>query len=167
MQRISDAFAQVSTARRFTQDMLSHIDAELWFRQPTEGVTHVAWQVGHLAVAQYGLALKRVRGEQPTDEQLIPAGFRKAFGKGSVPQADPANCPSIDEIRSVLDGVHECVLTELPSLPESLFDELSDVPPHPMFETKLGAILWAAKHEFIHIGQIALLRRLLGNEWLR
>lgn len=167
MQGISDVLEQISTARRYTQDMLSHIDLELWFRQPTEGVTHVAWQVGHLAVAQYGLALKRVRGEQPADAQLIPAEFRQAFGKGSIPQSDPANKRSVDEIRSVFDNVHAQVLAELPALPASVFEEPSDTPPHPMFKSKLGAVIWSAQHEFIHIGQIALLRRLLGEKWLR
>jgi uncharacterized damage-inducible protein DinB len=167
MQGISDVLEQVSTVRRYTQDLLSHIEPELWFRQPTEGVTHVAWQVGHLAVAQYGLALKRVRGEQPADALLIPAEFRQAFGKGSIPQSDPAQNRSIDEIRSVLDSVHEQVLAELPALPDSVFDEPSDTPPHPMFKSKQGAVIWSVQHEFIHIGQIALLRRLLGKEWLR
>lgn len=167
MPRVQDILEQVSMARRYTQDMLRHVDPDLWFRQPGEGVTHVAWQVGHLAVAQYGLALKRVRGEQTADEELIPSDFRKAFGKGSLPQADPdANRP-MDEIRSVFDNVHERVLAELPALPDAVFEEPADDPPHPMFTTKLGSVLWSAQHEFIHIGQIALLRRLLGQEWLR
>ena len=167
MPRIQDVLEQVSTARRYTQDMLSHVDSELWFRQPAEGVTHIAWQVGHLAVAQYGLALKRVRGEQPADEELIPRDFRKAFGMGSIPQADPALNPAVDTIRSVFDKVYERVLAELPDLPAAVFEEPSDTPPHPMFQTKLGSVRWSAEHEFIHIGQIALIRRLLGQNWLR
>lgn len=167
MQDLSDVLEQVHTVRRYTLDMIGQIDDGLWFRQPTEGVTHVAWQVGHLAVAQYGLALKRVRGEKPEDGQLISPEFRKAFGRDSIPQAAPAETPSVDEIRSALERVHEQVLLELPTLPESVFTEPSDTPPHPMFTTKLGAVLWSVQHEFIHIGQIALLRRLFGKEWLR
>lgn len=167
MLAIKHVLEQVSTARLYTQDMLSHIPPDLWFRQPSEGVTHVAWQVGHLAIAQYGLALKRVRGEKPEDEELISTSFREAFGKGSLPKPDPADNPSIEQIRAVLDHVHQQVLAELPVLPDEVFDEPSDTPPHPMFKTKLGAVRWSAQHEFIHIGQIALLRRLFGNEWLR
>ena len=179
MQRIQDVLEQVTTARSYTQDMLNHIDPSLWFLQPAtydqpaentspaRGVTHVAWQVGHLAVAQYGLALMRVRGEQPSDTELMPAAFRQAFGKGSVPQADPADNPPIDEIRSVFDKVYERVLAELPGLPDSVFDELADGSPHPMFKSKLGAVLFSAQHEFVHVGQIALIRRLLGQASLR
>ncbi len=36
-------------------------------------MSHVAWQVGHLAVAEYRLALWRIRGPQPQDGDVIPA----------------------------------------------------------------------------------------------
>jgi hypothetical protein len=36
-----------------------------------------------------------------------------------------------------------------------------------MFKTKYEAIRFCAQHEMIHVGQIALLRRLLGYEALR
>ena len=161
------AIDQVRTARLYTRDMLSHVATDLWFEQPSAGVTHVAWQVGHLAVAQYGLALKRVRGERPDDTALIPQDFRQAFGKSSTPDPNPANNPSVETIREIFDRVHEQTIRELNDLPEALFDEPADQPRHPMFETKRGAVLWCAQHEFIHIGQIALLRRLLGEAPLR
>lgn len=160
------AIKQIRKARLYIKDMLSHIDDDDWFRQPSEGVTHVAWQVGHLAVAQYGLALKRVRGEQSKDEELIPTEFRKQFGKGSVPVPDRDAYPSPDEIRVVFDGVYKQTLNELKDVPEeSLSESAGD--PHPMFNTKLEALQWCASHELIHAGQIALLRRLFGAAPLR
>ena len=39
--------------------------------------------------------------------------------------------------------------------------------PHPLFETKLGAVDYAAGHEMVHNGQIGLLRRLMGKPALR
>jgi len=45
--------------------------------------------------------------------------------------------------------------------------ESADGPPHPMFKTKLEAVQWCGQHEFIHIGQIGLLRRLLREKPLR
>ena len=166
MSQLELAMKQIRIARLYTKDMLSHIDDADWFSQPSEGVTHVAWQVGHLAVAQYGLALKRVWGEQQEDEELIPTEFRKQFGKGSVPVPDRDAYPSPDEIRVVFDGVYKQTLDELKDLPEeSLSESAGD--PHPMFKTKLEALQWCASHEFIHAGQIALLRRLFGSAPLR
>jgi len=167
MSQMKSAVDQIRTARLYTKDLLSHIAESDWFREPAEGVTHVAWQVGHLPVAQYSLTLKRIRGEKPGDDELLPADFRKLFGKGSVPEADPGKYPSIADIRQVLDRVHQQALDELSALPESVLDEPSIDPPHPMFNTKLGALNWCAQHEFIHAGQIALLRRLFGAAPLR
>ena len=167
MPQLESALNQIRTARMYTNDLLSHIDDDDWFRQPNEGVTSVAWQVGHLAVAQYGLALKRVRGEKTEDGQLISGDIRKQFGKGSVPVPDPSVYPSLEGIRAVFDRVHKQVLAEVGAMAETQLSEPAGDPPHPMFKTKLEALHWCAQHEFIHAGQIALLRRLFGAEPLR
>lgn len=167
MSTLESALNEIHTARLYTKDLLSHINDDDWIRQPAEGVTHVAWQVGHLAVAQYGLALKRVRGEQTEDAQLISMDFRRRFGKGSVPVADQSVCPAPDDIRAVLDRVHQQVLDDIGAMPEGEMTAPAGEPPHRMFRTKLGALRWCAQHEFIHAGQIALLRRLFGAEPLR
>ena len=77
MSVVKNLIRDLRKSRMYTEDMLSNVDQADWFRQPSEGVTHVAWQVGHLAVAQFSLALKRVRGEETADGELIPPEFRK------------------------------------------------------------------------------------------
>jgi len=166
MSRVDLVFDLVSKSRGYTLGLLDQIDSDDWFRQPSEGVTHVAWQVGHLAVAEYRLALERVRGIQPADADLIPASFSELFGKGSVPVADSAKYPSPAEIKTVFDQIHQRVLDETKSLAESVLDE-SIEPVHPMFSTKYGALVWCAQHELTHAGQITLLRRLFGAAPLR
>ena len=99
MSQIQRAIDQVCRARRYTENLLNHIDTADWFRQPHEGVTHVAWQVGHLAVAEYGLGLLRVRGERPDDITIVTREFRDTFGKGSQPTPNAADYPSATAIR--------------------------------------------------------------------
>ena len=167
MSVVKDLVRDIRKARMYTEDMLSHVDQADWFRQPSEGVTHVAWQVGHLAMAQYSLALKRVRGEEAGDGELISPEFRKLFGKGSTPVPDPAVFPTPEEIRAVFDQVNRQVLAESSDWSEDLLAEATGEPPHPMFKTKEEAIRWSIQHEFIHAGQIGLLRRLFGATPLR
>jgi uncharacterized damage-inducible protein DinB len=45
------AVEAIRRAREYTNHLLGHIATEDWFRMPHEGVSHVAWQVGHLAYA--------------------------------------------------------------------------------------------------------------------
>ena len=166
MNNLESAIYQIRATRLYTLNMLKHIDDELWYRQPSEGVTHVAWQVGHLAVAQYGLALKALRGSSEDDEKLISTDFRNHFGKGSVPDFSQDSYSDPMGIRDI-HRVHNQAIKELNDTSEQTLDEPIVGQPHPMFKTKLEALQWCVKHEFIHVGQIALLRRLFGEKPLR
>jgi hypothetical protein len=165
-QRLKFAIDRIRFAREYTASLLADIDEQQWFTPVGDGLTHVAWQVGHLAAAQYSLCLRRTRGPHPDDDQLIPADFRKCFGRGSTPAADAARYPTPGEIRELAARVHAQSLAELPALAE----EQLDVPienPHPLFNTRFGALVFCPEHELIHAGQIALIRRLIGKAPLR
>ena len=71
------AIDQIVAARQYTKSLLENIDQNNWFRQPVEKINHVAWQVGHLAMAQYGLVLFRQRGRKLEDTELMSSSFRK------------------------------------------------------------------------------------------
>lgn len=161
MSQIDLAIRQLVAARDYTTELVDSIPASDWFRMPHEKVTHVAWQVGHLAIAEYALALRRIRGQRHEDERLISPAFAECFGRETSPVADPARYPSIGEIRSALAAVHRQVLIELPEMSEAELDQPLDVP-HRICRTKGDALWWVSRHEMLHAGQIGLLRRLLG-----
>lgn len=160
--RLWTALRALIDARDYTQSILETIDPDDWFRMPAEGVTHVAWQVGHLAMAEYRLALERMRGTRPEDDELISPAFLAMFGKGSIPSPDPQQYPAIEEIRLVFDRIHAQMLIELEACPDADLD-LPPHKPHVLFRDRLGSLLWCARHESLHAGQICLLRRLLGS----
>ena len=166
MTRLKSALDQIRAARKYTTDLLNNLNSDEWFRQPSEGVTHIGWQVGHLAVANYHLALVRIRGKQPEDHATIPDNYFALFGKGSTPEPNAAGYPTPKEIRNVYDRMHNKIIEELSSLADETLDDPVETP-HPMFDTKFGALVWCAQHEFLHAGQIGMLRRLFGNDPLR
>ncbi|HPM84627.1 MAG TPA: DinB family protein [Candidatus Anammoximicrobium sp.] len=160
------AIRQIEFARGYTLSLLDGLTAEDWFRRPTEADTHIAWQIGHLAMAEYGLCLFRIRGRQPEDLDLMSSKFRKQFSKGSQPDPEPANNPTPAELRSVLDRVHQQAAKELAACTEQQLAEPIDEP-FAVTPTKLGALFFCSHHEMLHAGQIGLLRRLLGKSPLR
>lgn len=162
MTRLRTAMDQIVFARTYSLRLIDQIDSADWFRQPAEGVTHVAWQVGHLAMAQYRLALERIRGPLPEDVELISPEFLECFGKQSVPEVDPAHYPAPAAIRAVFERVHDQVLRELPEIPEAELDQ-PPVKPHSLFNRKIDSLFWCSQHEMLHAGQIGLLRRLQGS----
>jgi hypothetical protein len=164
--RVEAAIDRLRRARMYTRQFLADLTPDEWFWSPPQFTTHIAWQVGHIAVAQYNLCLRRLRGRTADDKSLITDAYIDSFKLGSKPKADAkANLP-LDEIQRVFDGVHYQVLTDLPLVDNAELDSPVE-PAHPQFKTKLGAIEYSAPHEFVHAGQIAMLRRLMGKPSLR
>lgn len=162
MSRLDLVVGQIARVRKYTVRLLENVDPADWFRQPSGGVSHVAWQAGHIAVANHRLALERIRGSRPEDKELIAPDYPRHFGRESVPNPDPSHNPTPAEILATLARVHQETLEELRGLPEQALDQAAFPPRHPLFDTKLGALLWCAQHEMLHAGQIGLLRRFLG-----
>lgn len=154
---------QIEFARGYTKQLLADIDESEWFQMPAGAKTHLAWQVGHLAMAEYGLTLLRVRGKEPTDSEFITNDFIRKFKRGSTPDADPSTYPPINEILTVFDSVHEQAMSEMEGY---TVEQLAPSLPMPtaVYESKLGSLLFCASHEMIHAGQIGFLRRLLGKD---
>jgi hypothetical protein len=156
------ALDQIVFARGYTVKLLDATPTADWFRMLPGGVTHIGWQVGHLAMAEYRLLLERVRGRVPSDQNLISELFLLQFGRDSTAEPDPAKNPSAEELRHVFDVVHQQALHELPQLTD---EDLQQPPlkPHPLFNIKMGGLWWCGQHEMMHAGQIGLLRRQLAH----
>jgi hypothetical protein len=163
MTRLDLLTRNLDHARRHTLALLDRIDPADWFAMPPGGVTHVAWQVGHLAVADFRLAIARIREPRGEEADLLPPGFVERFAKGSTPESDPSSYPAPGEIRAVLDRVRRHVLAGLERLDDAELDEPPLLPSHPLFATRWGSLLWCGQHEYLHAGQITLIRRLLGG----
>ena len=70
MSRLQFAVEQIVFARNYTTGLLDQTPAEEWYRQPPGGVSHVAWQVGHIAFAEF--SVKQTNGER--------IGFQRQLG---------------------------------------------------------------------------------------
>lgn len=163
--RLEMAMRQIEFARGYTLRLLEDLTDDQWFACSVDYPTHVAWQVGHLAMSEYGLTLFRQRGRVSEDLDLMSGKFRKLFLRGSVPKAQRDAYPDPAEILEVLDRVHRQMRKEVPTFESILDDEIG--PPHAAFANKLGALMFCSHHEFLHAGQIGMLRRSMGLDAIR
>ena len=162
MSRLSEALAQIDFARRYTRERIDTVPLSEWFTIPPNGVTNMAWQVGHLTMAEYRLCLERLRPRTAADAELISDELLKMFARDSVP-GSASDYPPAAEILEVFDRVHARVMEELPSYPDADLD-LPPLKPHPKFATRIAGLRYAPLHAMIHCGQIALVRRMLGQK---
>lgn len=161
MSRLDGILDRIRFARRYTLWLLDATPEAEWFQMPG-GITHVAYQAGHIALTQFRTCLARGRGERPTDADVIPPTYRDLFGR-NPPSPDPAVYPTPAEIRASMNRVHAQVMLEVPTFTSLDLDEV--VPPeHKYCKTRGEFLELYSAHEMIHTGQIGLLRRLLGHK---
>jgi hypothetical protein len=160
------AIGQIRFARDYTRTLLDATPQDRWFEIPDGLPSNIAWQIGHLAVSQYGLLMFRIRGRQPSDLELIPGKFRKAYSRGATPSPDPDDHPTAADLLARLDRVHELSMRELDAVAPDVLLEPVDMP-YAAFPIKLGAILFCPLHEHIHAGQIGMIRRAMGMPPIR
>jgi len=163
---LKGTIGQIQFARNYTLELLESLPHEQWFTIPEGLPTNVAWQVGHLAVSQYGLLMFRVRGRRPEDLELIPGKFRKAYSRQTTPNPDADGQMSPSELLQRLGDVYKAALSELSEVDPAVLLEEVDMP-WVGWPIKLGAIMFCPMHEQIHAGQIGLLRRALGHQPVR
>jgi hypothetical protein len=161
MSRLAEALEQIAFARRYLLERLDTVPLAHWFTVPAGAPYHIAWEVGHLAMAQYRLCLERLRPRSAADETLISNEFIHTFRRESL--AEDATGFGAEQIRATFDRVHARILEELPSYPDADLD-LPPLVPHPLFATRVAGLRYAPLHEMIHCGQIAVLRRMLGQK---
>ena len=163
--RLAIVMRQIEFARKYTLKMLEDLTTEDWFWSPPEYPTHIAWQVGHIAMSEYGLTMFQQRGRLTEDRELMSGKYRKLFLRGTEPKLDRSAYPTPPEILEVLSRVHQQMRIEVPTFEEILDEEVG--PPHAAYATKYGALLFASNHEMLHAGQIGMLRRLMGKPAIR
>ena len=164
--RLELAISQIEFSRNYMLGLVEDVPDAEWFNEAAPCPTHLAWQVGHLAMAQYGLTILRIRGKEREDEELISKAFFRAFKKGTQPLFDATQYPSVPEIRETLSRVHEASLGVLQDETDESLD-VSLPEPHAVFATKLGSIFFCSSHEMLHAGQIGLWRRMSGRDPIR
>lgn len=160
------ACEQIAFARQYTNSLLADIAEREWFVIPPGSSSHIAWQVGHLAMAQYGLTLMRIRGKLPEDAAFIDNDFMRTFKKSSVPSPDPAVYPALDAIRHTYQEVFRRSLEAIAGYSQEQLLETVEMP-YAVYPNKLGSLLFCSAHEMVHAGQIGLLRRQMGKPPVR
>lgn len=132
---------------------LEEISAEQWFIQPEGFANNIAWNVGHLVMAQQGLCYGRLGLAIPFGRDNMKQ-YRAMFGGGTSP-ADWSEHPDATELLRLF--------VELPKQMEEdvnsgLFENLTMPEPvdgrFPPPETTMHGLIYNQHHEGLHVGTI-------------
>jgi uncharacterized damage-inducible protein DinB len=126
---------------------------ELWQR-PSERGNPMFWLLGHIVHTRGGLL--RMIGDD------FRTGWGDAFHRGAALRPR-AQYPSFAEIESVRAQVRERLLPRLAAMTEAELAREGVGVPLPAAKTVAERIGFLAMHDSYHVGQLAILRKMLGH----
>jgi uncharacterized damage-inducible protein DinB len=154
----------IRTALTSTRDLIGWYvsdlaDADLLVR-PAPTANHIAWQLGHLIVAERGLIGAQLPSAKYPE---LPAGFADQHGKATATTEPPKGFGTKAEYLSLFNQMREVTLGALSKLTDADLDKptTGDMA---KFAPTLGAIiLLQSNHTLMHAGQFTVVRRKLGK----
>jgi hypothetical protein len=141
-----------------TNKAFADIPEEQMRVQPAPSMNPPVWILGHLCVSLDGAL--RLIGQKP----VCPPDYRKYFGPGSKLEALPPELPTKQEMLANLGQITECLLAELPKVPEAYWTKPN---PSKFMTAELPTVLDIVSHllfthQMMHVGQLTVWRRLAG-----
>ncbi|WP_153559193.1 DinB family protein [Roseimaritima sediminicola] len=155
-----DVIAQAAkTSRMILESYVSDLeDAEL-LRRPGPGCNHIAWQLGHLIVAECGL-LDSVR---PGSAITLPEGFAETHSKENADSDKAEEFCSKQQYLELLSQTAAATQTALRSVSAEDLDAPAPEHLRQMFPRVGDVFLLIASHPLMHVGQWVPVRRALNK----
>jgi hypothetical protein len=158
--KISEFFAEslAGNAGLLKMTLADFTDAELLVR-PCEGANHVAWQFGHLIVAEASMVEAAAAGKGGK----VPEKYRSIFSKENASSNDLSLFPTKSDLLATFDTVRAASIEWAKGLKE---EDLDKPGPEKMrsFIPTIGALARILlEHTALHIGQFQVTRRKLGK----
>lgn len=165
---ISEFLAEeLQDTREWTRKLIADLHGDDWVFQPAPGLAHPLWICGHLAVSQHTLVFVRC-----LKQNILVESFSRHFPIGGpIASAKDYGYPNIANILDTMEDMHEQTVAAVHGMSDALLSEpafaADGKSPHPHYKDKRGAVAHCNRHEAFHAGQLAMIRRLLGKQFLR
>ncbi len=122
----------------------------------SEQINNMKWIAGHLLNTRLG-NLSKVAGLAPDES------YNAQFGRGN--SYDPnATYPPIDEIKAKWEATAAAISNGISNIPEEVLATKSPVQAPIADDTMRGLVSFLVSHEAYHIGQLGMLRKMIGKE---
>lgn len=143
------------------QGYLADLSPEELIVRPVPEANHIAWQLGHLILAERHLVETAVPGSMPD----LPAGFAEQYApRSKVPSDSPADYLSKEEYLRLAKDIRAATLRALDRLSDIDFDKPVSGRVPPFVKCVGDCFITIGNHWTLHAGQWVVLRRKLGRQ---
>jgi len=147
--------------------LIDTIQDNKWDDIPEVLASNISWQVGHIVISIYYHTILVIKGHQPDVLEQVPL---RTYSELFTFNGTPKKCIgglTPEELKNHLQIIEKKSIEIIDSL---TFEDIEDtlIPgevEHPVATTKFEAIDWNIKHTMWHCGQIASIKRVLGNPY--
>jgi hypothetical protein len=133
-------------------------DADLLLR-PVPGANHIAWQLGHLISAEAGLS-KYIPGATSFE---LPAGFAEKYTKETSKSDATTGFLTKAEYLDLYRKARAHSMKNLDTIPDADLDKPIDGRIAAIAPNVAAMLALVANHPMMHLGQFAVVRRMLGK----
>ncbi len=156
---------QTTEAYQWIHTLIDTVEEQQWEETPDILESNISWQIGHLVISIYYHTILVIKGHQEDVLQQLPLKKYSELYAYNTDVAAATGKLSPQVLKAHLAIVAQKSIAIIDSLtPEALAEPL--IPRevvHPVATTKLEALSWNIQHTMWHCGQIASLKRVLGN----
>ncbi|MFN9595686.1 MAG: DinB family protein [Bacteroidota bacterium] len=150
----------IDDTRKLTLSFLSQLEDSNGFyndfKLDDKHLNSAFWIMAHLSVTQNFLLLRSTGGE------TIKIPYARQFGMGAVPPSRE-ECPSLEEVRSIFNLVHEKSVKHIQNLDPSQLNQINTTGFVFLGEDSIrSVIVHAIRHENMHSGHLSWLCKLNG-----
>ena len=148
------------TADFMVQSYLQDITEPELLVRPVPGANHLAWQLGHLILAERHLVEAAAPGAMPA----LPDGFAARHTKETASSDNPSDFLSKAEYFDLAQMIRASTLKALDNISEADLDKPVTGRVPPFVKCAADCFVTAGGHWVLHAGQWVVLRRKLGRD---
>jgi hypothetical protein len=148
-----------ASGESITKAYLSELTAADLLVRPVPGQNHIAWQLGHLILAEH----KFLNDVKPGASPKLPPDFEAGHGRDKTNVDDPSKYLAPEEYLKLFESQREATKAVLAGLDEPALDEPGPERMRQMAPTVGAGFALMGNHMLMHVGQFVSVRRKLGK----
>ena len=151
----------LKSTKRFAGWYIEDLTDEELLVRPVPGANHIAWQLGHLILAEQSMIGAQSLAGVSWPE--LPAGFREQHAKAKATDTSNAGYATKSQYLDLFRKTRQATIAGLEALSDADLETASKGEMAKNAPELADMFLLQANHTLMHVGQFTVVRRKLGK----